>query len=719
MTQAEAMPQAAGTVIRPQPFRPPPRGAGRPRIEIPWLPLIMASVLALWAFAAWFVFTASAVTLRPVPTDARLEVSGWLAPRIAHHWLLRPGQHRVRASAPGYRRFDALVDIDDTPNQTRDIVLERLPGHVRIALRPAVKAEVLIDNQAIGHAPGVVHAVPAGTHQLEIRAPRYRPYIVAIDVEGKDIEQGLSAALEPAWAELSIDSEPPGAELSIDGQPLAIAPYHGELLEGRRVLKLTRRGYQPWQQTVKVVAGTPVKLGTVVLSEADGVLNLASVPPGASVTVDDNFVGRTPLPIALKPGRSHRLHVSAEGYVPAEREVKLAAAAVEPMELRLDAELANVQFITHPDSAELLIDGVARGSANQALTLPTREHEVTVRALGHATYTLRVTPRKGVDKRYRIRLKTIEEVAAEQGAPLTVDDLANNAAPRDASTGAAAEGDNHADTRATITTSSGQELKLFGGVQTVLGSSRADGARRADEVERPVRLERAFYLGTREVSNGEFRRFLANHHATRLAAGTLDDDAQPVVEVDWQSAALYCNWLSRRDGLPPFYQIKYGEVLGINPAATGYRLPTEAEWEWAARSAGDGARGVYGWGDRYPPTQVNANVADAAAQGVVKEVLRGVRDGYALSAPTGSFAPNAHGLYDLDGNVAEWVHDYYEAQPGAVPATDPLGPPSGTRHVIKGASWALSSATELRFAARNSAETARNDVGFRLARYAQ
>ncbi|CAN0439593.1 unnamed protein product, partial [Phaeothamnion confervicola] len=263
----------------------------------------------------------------------------------------------------------------------------------------------LIDNAAQGTAPGVVRDIPAGMRQVEVRAPRYRPHIVQMDIEGKGIEQGLAAVLEPAWADMSVDTQPSGAELRVDGQRIATTPYVGELIEGRRVLKLTRAGYKPWQQTLKVVAGSAVNLGTVVLLEADGQLRLQSNPSGASVTLDDNFVGRTPLDLAIAPGKAHRLHLSAEGYLPVTRGVSLAAAARETLDVALEPELANVQFITTPPTAELLIDGVPRGSANQTLPLPTREHEVTVRALGYATYMTRVTPRKGVEKRFKIRLK--------------------------------------------------------------------------------------------------------------------------------------------------------------------------------------------------------------------------------------------------------------------------------------------------------------------------
>jgi len=204
-----------------------------------------------------------------------------------------------------------------------------------------------------------------------------------------------------------------------------------------------------------------------------------------------------------------------------------------------------------------------------------------------------------------------------------------------------------------------------------------------------------------------------------VEGNSLNRDHQPVVQVSWQQAAAFCNWLSRREGLPPFYRESNGIITGFEPDATGYRLPTEAEWAWAARSAGD-ALLKFPWGDDFPPTRPVENYADNASAYVTGRVLNGYDDGQVVSAVVASFPPNGKGLYDLGGNVAEWVHDVYTI-PSANGATavDPLGAQSGDNYVIRGASWAHSRISELRLSYRDYGQAGRDDVGFRLARYAE
>jgi formylglycine-generating enzyme required for sulfatase activity len=682
---ASSLTEGATPVVAAR-YRAPPPARGRARAALQW-PLVLATaILVTLGLAAWFVFSARAVTFAPQPSDATLSLPAAWFLRLGNHWLIQPGRHRVLARAPGYRDFDRAVSVGDAHIQTIAIELERLPGRLVFELEPAVAAKLSMDGEAIDEFSGRLADVPAGAHEFVLEAPRYRTVTLTLEVEGKGIEQRVALKLEPAWAEFILDSSPRGARVQVDGRELGSTPHSGELIEGRRTVRLERAGYKAWQQSVKVVAGQRVALGTIVLDKADGLLALRSTPSAASVTLDDVFVGRTPLEFALTPDTAHRVRVSAPGYSSHELALELAPAARREIDLQLVAELAAVRFTTVPEDAELLVDGQPSGSANQLLSLPTREHEIAIRRPGYATHTMRVTPRSGVEKRLRVRLKTIAEAARD--------------APSAAGVGGGAAGSGQSGAAADqVTTFAGQRLRLLRGGRARLGTGQSE-----------VVLARAFYVGEREVTNAEFRRFLATY--TSAAAGDVahDDADQPALGMPWELAASYCNWLSRRDGLPPFYQIRYGEVLGVNPAATGYRLPSEAEWEWAARVDDRGEVRRFAWGAAWPAPRAAGNYGPGSAGG---------DDGFASVAPVGSFAANAHGLYDLGGNAAEWVHDYFVATPFAVATSDSLGPATGTSHVIKDASWLATGAETLELAHRVAGEKGTNDVGFRLARYAQ
>ena len=159
----------------------------------------------------------------------------------------------------------------------------------------------------------------------------------------------------------------------------------------------------------------------------------------------------------------------------------------------------------------------------------------------------------------------------------------------------------------------------------------------------------------------------------------------------------------------------------MNAESTGYRLPTEAEWAWVARRRGDGSMATFAWGDDFPPGANAANIADRQAASVATHIIDNYKDNHLVSAPVGSYAANHHGIHDLGGNVSEWVNDYYSITTalGQQNGTDPLGPRSGQYHVIKGPSWRHGSLSQLRLSFRDYSDKARDDLGFRIARYAQ
>lgn len=271
----------------------------------------------------------------------------------------------------------------------------------------------------------------------------------------------------------------------------------------------------------------------------------------------------------------------------------------------------------------------------------------------------------------------------------------------------------------TITAGNGYAMKLVVPGAFKMGSSRREQGRRSNETLRKIQLKRPFYMGVREVTNREFRAFAERHNSGVVQSFSLNLDDQPVAGVTWEQAARFCNWLSDRNGLPKVY-VKNGSVLAATGRmGTGYRLATEAEWEYCARFDGNQAILKYPWGKTFPPKNKTVNIADTTARDLLAIYVSGYTDGYAAASPTGKFPANALGLYDMGGNVAEWCHDFYSIYgfSGQKVDVDPAGPADGRHHVIRGSSWKHGSISTLRSAYRDYGAEQRIDVGFRICRY--
>jgi len=217
---------------------------------------------------------------------------------------------------------------------------------------------------------------------------------------------------------------------------------------------------------------------------------------------------------------------------------------------------------------------------------------------------------------------------------------------------------------------------------------------------------------------------MPRHSSGNYRGTSLDDPGQPVVNVSWKDAARYANWLSKKEGLQPAYREKNGKVVSVIPLTKGYRLPTEAEWDFVSRYDG-GQESLnkplrFPWGDSMPPLKNSGNYADDGTQRL-PFAISGYVDGSPVSAPVGKFTPNRSLIYDLGGNVAEWCHDFYDVPLGNITKLlrDASGPRKGRFHVVKGASWRSGSITELRLSYRDYALKPRNDIGFRIVRYVE
>ena len=682
--------RASEVAITPIAFKPAAAtkaaaSRGPSRVQI-----VLGTSAGLLAIIAWFAFTAKSVALDIQPTPATVSLPSTLFKvKIGDRFLLRPGSHRVAAELPGYYPLDTKIEVGSLADQTIALTLTKLPGLVTLTTEPEVGAEVLVDGVALGKTPLVDAEITPGVHQLELSAERYLSASRELDVSGGGERQSLAVTLTPDWAVVSLSTSPAGATVLVDGAEAGVTPAAIEIMSGEHDIEVRLAGYNAWTTKVLVEADRPQQLPDVTLTQADGRVEVASNPSEASVSVDGEFRGRTPLSIRLSPGRAHRLALTKPGYETAARELSVAADSGRRLQIDLTPQYGDVEVTSTP-AAEVWVDGERRGSTPVKLALTSISHAIEARADGFAVERQELTPRPGFPQKLEFTLTKLDQASGGGFA-------------------------------AVLRTSERQELRLIPAGQFTMGSSRRDQYRRSNEPLRATRLTHAFYLGAREVTNREFRAFRPDHDSGNFEGHALNDDDQPVVNVGWEDVAEYLNWLSVKDGLQPVYEDGPGGWMPVRPLRNGYRLPTDAEWEWAARFAGQTTGLVYPWGAEPRPPDRSGNYADVSAAQVLPLVMNTYDDGFVASAPVGSYEANAYGIFDLGGNVAEWVQDFYtlDLLESTQPVDDPLGPENGRLHVVRGASWRSATAADLRLAARGSGFEAREDVGFRIARNLQ
>ncbi|MCZ6828670.1 MAG: PEGA domain-containing protein [Gammaproteobacteria bacterium] len=683
----EEQPQAQPEVVAATRFTPRGDTVQKQRWRARPLQIALATVLLAFSMAMWFLFTAKSVLFTLDPVDSELDIDGGLHITLGERYLMRSGDYEISVEAQGHYPLRQAVSIGTQDQQQFHYKLQRLPGKLSFNSTPE-GARILVDEEPLGSTPLSDISVAAGEYELRVLAERYLPYRQPIEVTGMGQVESYELKLEPAWANIAISSTPIGASVYVDGEVVGVTPAMLEILQGDHQISLKLPRYRSWEQSLSVSAGVHQNLEPVVLQPADGVLHLSSVPSRASVTLNGEYQGQTPLTMDLSPGTEHRVAVFKAGHSNANRSLSLESEEQRHLQVRLKPRLGEVLVQVQPADARILIAGKAVGSGTQTLKLPAFEQTLEVALEGYRSHRQRFTPRQGLSQIIKVVLLTEAEARL-------------------------------ADLKPEITSQAGQKLLLFTPGDFTMGASRREPGRRANEVLHPVSLTRMFYLSRREVSNAEYRQFRQDHNSGRVEGNSLDKDRQPAVMISWNEAALYCNWLSEKGKLPLFYQVENGQVVGFNVDSHGYRLPTEAEWAWAARSKGEELL-KFAWGNKYPPQDVLENYADNSSAYITGRTVNGYDDGHIVSAPTGSFKPNHRGLYDLGGNVAEWAHDVY-ALPNSsgIAEVDPLGAQMGNNHVIRGASWTHGTVTELRFSFRDYGKDGRDDVGFRVARFTE
>ena len=219
-----------------------------------------------------------------------------------------------------------------------------------------------------------------------------------------------------------------------------------------------------------------------------------------------------------------------------------------------------------------------------------------------------------------------------------------------------------ASTRTRTDTVTGLELNWVEGACFMMGSPVAERDRRRDEPQREICVQ-GFWIGKTTITNDQYRRFKPDHDSGSVAGHALSGTVQPAVNLNWSDAKAFAEWLSWEAG-----------------ADQRFRLPTEAEWEYAARA---GTTTRYYWGDDIDPRYANfsdRNDPTGAAVG-------NLDDGHAVTAPVGNYRPNALGLHDMAGNIWEWTCSEYDPDYGGQEQRCSNRRADDGQRVIRGGSW--------------------------------
>jgi formylglycine-generating enzyme required for sulfatase activity len=624
-------------IIEPISFRPGrhPKGS-KSFARYRWLiGLSIGLIFVLLMASVWFVFTAKQVVIRIEPKPDRIQIKpGFFAPKLATHYLLRPGEYRLWATKHCYQSLEQRFQVSNEKNQEIDLFMDKLPGKFSLKLHRSDQtsvsldgARVFIDGREVGTAPITEMEVKSGKRQLQVRAENYQELQTGVIIEGCGHLQSFEFALVPAWSEVLINSVPQSAGVSIDGTLAGKTPLRIDLAAGTHQVEITAEGYKTWKTQLAVQPNQPQELDGIRLEPANGVLVLKSNPPGANVTLGKVYVGQTPAKLKVAADIQHEILISKPGYETVSRKLTVSSSEARETTVDLNPKKGLIHFMVEPADAELVVDGKSRGQVPSKLRLLAVEHQLEIKKEGYDSHRTQITPRPGFPQEIKIALSRSQ---SKELVPAPV-----------------------------IKTKTGYPLNLIRGQTFTMGSSRRQQGRRSNETLRTVKLVRPFYLGVREVTNREFREFSANHSSGAFKGHSLNRDEQPVVQVTWQQAAMFCNWLSAKESLPPAYVKKGDTLVAAEPLGPGYRLPTEAEWEYCARFDNNRATLKYPWGDKFPPPSKSGNYADISAKGLLSFYLEDYDDGYPLTASPAQFRANGVHLYDLGGNVAEWCHDFY------------------------------------------------------------
>ena len=609
---------------------------------------------------------------------AELRVTRGQALAIGNKVFSFAGPVGLEVAAQGYLSAWIEISSEDKANFV-EVRLAEAPGILKATTIPASETtKWYLNGKLISVSSSLSVKLQFGEYGLTADNHFFEKETLKVDVR-KGETTDLKINLKPIEGLLKLKSVPSGAVVNLNGKVIGQTPNQLEQAGGIYSIELNHPGRKTLLDKIEITNSRRVVERNYKLLFEDAFVSFRLEPSGGILLLNGQRLDQFQR-ARLDALRTHTVSYLKDGYFAETKQFQLRPFEEKKLAFILRKELGRVEIFSKP-SGVVFINGKQVGRTPISIDLPAVAHDLVISKKGYRSFKQKLLPSSKTGKRIDVTLQT--ELQAR---------LAEN--PE------------------TYKNSLGMTMRLFHPSSFKMGAPRGEKGQRANEFQRTIRLSKPIYVSTHEVTIEQFSKF----RPVKLGPGNA---SFPITNVSWINAVQFCNWLSRQDGLEPFYRLSGDRYSGESHEADGFRLPTEAEWEWLARKAGRQKTSRFTWGDGYIIPPSSGNFADENARGIVDLYIPNYDDGHPRLAAVGSFGPDQAGLFDISGNVSEWVHDLYSLLPpkAGLVELNPFGPSYGDSHVVKGSNWRSGSSTELRAAFRDGVKGGRDDVGFRIVRY--
>ncbi|MGM9799627.1 MAG: SUMF1/EgtB/PvdO family nonheme iron enzyme [Muribaculaceae bacterium] len=548
---------------------------------------------------------------------------------------LKPfGTYGYKVSANLYYPAEGYVTVND-PNNKHIVHVALLPAYGYISIPGDMKlngAKVYINSEYKGTVPYKSDKMASGTYSVKVVKNLYSPYQQQVTVTDNQTTT-ITPTLQADYAEVTF-SVANGAEIWINSEYKGMGTYKAQLSTGTYRVECRKSNHR---NTMNEVSISPENSGqTITLTAPEpiyGVLDINSSPMNADITIDGKIVGKTPMLLSETLIGSHTVSISKAGYSTHTEQVTLAEGETKTVSARL-SNGRSIRITCATAGSRIYVDGQDMGAA---------PFEGTLSYGSHSVYAM-----------YGTKKTAVKTVNVTEGTGAMADVSLSFLSPE----------------KFEVNGVTFEMVYVPGGTFKMGATAEQGDEVLYDEILTHSVTLSGYYIGKYEVTQAQWKAIMGKNRSY------FRGDNLPVEKVSWDDCQEFIRKLNQLTG-------------------EKFSLPTEAQWEYAARGGKSG-------GTKYSGSKNIGNVAWYKDNSGEK------------THPVGTKSPNDLGIYDMSGNVNEWCQDWY-GKYSAYSQTNPTGPGSGSDRVYRGGCWNFSaSGCRVSYRIYNTPDYRSSDLGFRL-----